>query len=307
MAFLLVLLLLVVAFIIIKSKKARKTSSIKYEYQSKPRLTEDNDEYKEYNKYYEKEIAAPKVEVSYNIEKDKNDALYEEEKDAWESGSIYFEGGEHYRGIFEIEIDYKDKQGLSTTRQVKVRNFRINEEQTEAEIYGFCYLRNATRTFYATRIKRCIDLETGEVVGKIPIFLKEKYYSLPQGQFDLWLMKRYYEIEVLIYIGRLDKVLRKKEKEIVMDYIKRKEPELNITTEVIEDYLKVCGTISKAMFGRHLTKLQEATEAEKIDFMETCEKIVGTKKTVITEEGNAIENVRRRLFGKSKKSEEKED
>jgi len=297
MVLFLVLLLLLVAFIILKPKKARKSTNIKYEYQSKPRQREDNDEYKEYNKYNDKEVATPEIEIKYEIKKDADGEVYGE-KDAYEVGSIAFEGGDEYRSSFDIEIDYKDREGLSTTRQVKVKSFRINEEETEAEIYGYCYLRDAGRTFYATRIKRCVDLDTGEIIKKIPTFLKTKHYASPEGKWELWMNKRNCEVEVLVYIGRLDKQLRRKEREIIIEYAQSKEPELNISIEVVEDYLKGCGTISKAMFGRHLTKLSAGTEDEKNDFIKTCEKIVGTKKEKTTEEQKAIENIRRRFFGK---------
>lgn len=239
-----------------------------------------------------------KERETYKYEATQEEEKSLESKDAYETGSINFAGGDEYRSSFEIEIEYNDKNGLNTTRRIKVKSFRVNEMETEAEIYGYCYLRDAGRTFYATRIKRCVDVDTGEIIKRIPPFLKAKYFSTAEGQFELWLERRKCDIEVLVYIGRLDTQLRKNEREIIIEYVKSKETELKVTTEAIEDYLKVCGKISKAMFGRHLTKLASGGDEDKNDLIETCEKIVGTKKTNTTEELNAMENIKRRLASK---------
>lgn len=221
-----------------------------------------------------------------------------EETDAYERDFL-FEGKE-YRIEFELEIDYTDRNGLSTTRQIKVNGYRISSNRKDAEIWGYCYLRNAGRTFYASRIKRCVDLETGEIITDIITFLEKKYYSSPMGQLDLWIERRKGEMDILVYVGRLDNQLRQNKKDIIIEYIIQKEPELTITPDIINLYLKDCGRVSKTMFGRLLTQLASSSEDVKAELIEVCNRIIETKKSKNMEEEKVIEHMKKRLLPKPK-------
>lgn len=222
------------------------------------------------------------------------------QKDAYEGGSIYFTG-EEYRAEFEIEIDYVDRNGLETSRCVRVRGYRISFDKTESEIWGYCYLRNSGRTFYASRITRCVDRETGELIGEMIPFLEEKYHSSPAGKLDLLMERRGIEFDVLVYVGRLDGALRQEKRNMFIEYVLSKEADLEIPADAVIKHLKSCGTISKNMFGRRLTELQSARDETKEELIQTCAKILATKKTRNMEEEKVVDHIRRRLFPKSKR------
>lgn len=297
MVLLLVLLLVVVAILVFRPKPPKKNTKNRNELNSEWLPSVQTKSYRD-EPVYRQTQEQPKVSTPNKEKPHKPKKVEVEETDAYERDFLF--DGKEYRIEFEIEIDYKDRNGLSTTRQIKVSGYRISSNRKDAEIWGYCYLRNAGRTFYASRIKRCVDLDTGEIITDTISFLEEKYYSSPTGQLDLWIERRKGEIDVLVYVGRLDNQLRQSKKDIIIEYIIQKEPELTITPDIINLYLKNCGRISKTMFGRLLTQLSSSDEEVKNELVEVCNKIIETKKTKNMEEEKVIDHMRKRLFPKSK-------
>jgi len=297
MVLFLTLLLVLVAVLVFRPKKQKKKSDKKNELNSEwlPSV--------QTRSYREEPVSPPKQEQQKKPVPPKEkpfipQTIEIEERDAYERDFLF--DGKEYRIEFELEIDYKDRNGLNTTRQIKVNGYRISSNKKDAEIWGYCYLRNAGRTFYASRIKRCVDLDTGEIITKVIPFLEEKYNNSPLGQLDLWIERRGNELDALVYVGRLDSQLRQNKKDIIVEYILKKEPELTIAPETANQYLKNCGKVSKTMFGRLLTQLTSLeTEAKEI-LIEYCNKIIETKKTKNMEEEKVIEHMRKRLFPKTK-------
>ena len=50
---------------------------------------------------------------------------------------------------------------------------------------GHCELRNATRTFRFDRIKKCVDLETGELITDVKKYLNERYEKSPEKSTEI--------------------------------------------------------------------------------------------------------------------------
>jgi hypothetical protein len=95
--------------------------------------------------------------------------------------------------------------------------------------------------------------------------------------------------------------LRTDKRDIVVDYIIKKEPELKITREDATEYLKTCGKVSKTMFGRLLTQFLTAETEAKNELIEICGKILETKKSRNMEEEKVIDHMKKRLFPKPEK------
>ena len=241
----------------------------------------------------------PKVEITYQVEEKEENLTNrkddEEQNDAYERTII--SNPTEYRIEFEIEIDYQDRNGLETTRQVRVRGYRISDNKKEGELWGYCYLRNGSRTFYASRMKRLVDLDTGEIHTNIVSFLERKYLNSPSGQLDAIIKKRNAEIGILVYVGRLDNQLRQNKKDVIIDYIMSKEPEARITRDTINNYLKDCGKVSKTMFGRLLTQISTETQADKEELINYASLILMSKKgQKNTEEEKVIDHMKKRLL-----------
>jgi len=241
----------------------------------------------------------PKVSRAYQVEEKEEYSVKqedtEEQNDAYERTII--SNPAEYRIEFEIEIDYQDRNGLETTRQVKVRGYRISDNKKEGELWGHCYLRNGSRTFYVSRMKRFVDLDTGEIHTNIINFLEEKYLSSPSGQLDTIIKKRNAEIGILVYVGRLDNQLRQNKKDIIIDYIMKKEPAARITRDTINNYLRDCGKVSKTMFGRFLTQVSTEEQAYKEELINYANSILQSKKgQKNTEEEKVIDHMKKRLL-----------
>jgi hypothetical protein len=288
--FIIIALVILVAILVLRPKKRKVEVKKKIAYGRENLVKLENK-----NDYEAKEV----VKVALNIDFETNQV--DGEKDAWERIDLI--DAKEYRNEFEIEIDYKDGNGLSTTRQVRVKGYRIASNREDAEIWGYCYTRKASRTFYKSRTKRCIDLNTGKVIKDIITFLEYKHYETPEGQLDLWIEKRKGEMDALVYVGRLDGALRQSKRDILFEYISKKEPELNITTKIVNTYLKKCGTISKTMFGRVLTQLSFEKDDRKEGLIEVCSKMIETKKNKNTEEEKIINHMRKRLFDKTNQTD----
>lgn len=291
-------MLVVVAILVFRPKPSNKKNKTRNKLNSEWLPSVQTKSYREEPVYRQKQ-EQQKASIPNKEQSSTEQKIEVEERDAYERDFLF--DGKEYRIEFELEIDYKDRNNLSTTRQIKVSGYRISSNRKDAEIWGYCYLRNAGRTFYASRIKRCVDLDTGEIITDIIAFLEEKYYSSPIGQLELWIERRKGELDVIVYVGRLDNQLRQNKKDIIIEYIIQKEPELTITPDTINLYLKNCGRVSKTMFGRLLTQLSEAEMEVKEGLIEVCNKIIETKKSKNMEEEKVIEHMRKRLFAKPKK------
>lgn len=72
----------------------------------------------------------------------------------------------------EYEIKYKDVEGNVTTRKIAVM------EMNGSVLRCFCFLREAERTFYVSRILECIDISTGEIIKEnLMLYFIRKYKS----------------------------------------------------------------------------------------------------------------------------------
>ena len=80
-------------------------------------------------------------------------------------------------------------------------------------------MRDAHREFKCRRIKRCVDLSTGEIISQIPRFLMEKYVQSPMGLAEYIHNSFEDEILALINVGKTDGRFSKKEKVVLVDYI----------------------------------------------------------------------------------------
>lgn len=63
-----------------------------------------------------------------------------------------------------FEITYRDRFGEVTRRTIKPL---VRSEAGDPIITSYCDLRREVRTFRASRIIECVDLETGEVIENL--------------------------------------------------------------------------------------------------------------------------------------------
>lgn len=65
-------------------------------------------------------------------------------------------------------LRYTDRNGEETEREVAITHYKGGDVPL---MYGRCSLRRASRTFVVSRIRRCVDAETGEIITDVPRWL----------------------------------------------------------------------------------------------------------------------------------------
>lgn len=69
----------------------------------------------------------------------------------------------------EIEIYYEDAKGDITQREIRVMTYIVRT----GRITAWCHLRNGLRTFYIDRIISAVDINTGEIINDIDLYLAD--------------------------------------------------------------------------------------------------------------------------------------
>lgn len=73
-----------------------------------------------------------------------------------------------------LRITYEDAKGETTVRDIEVRTY---VDTSPGEIHAHCRLAGAPRTFKTHRVKQAIDLDTGEIVKRLPTYFRSRRSS----------------------------------------------------------------------------------------------------------------------------------
>ena len=220
-----------------------------------------------------------------------------EVKDAYDYAYVV---GDDKKLSLELEIDYTDAKGTETTRQIKLKRFRFSQDKKEGLLYGYCYLRGGGRDFSVSRIQRCVNVETGEIIVDIIKYLEEQYEFSSGGQLEKMWNDFTDEMNVLVYVGKLDGMLRKKEKEIIASYALSRNQTFRLSIEEIIEDMSNITSLSKTQFARALGRLSTKMEQERKDLIDYAERILNTKKNKKPEEEDVIPYMVKRLLPKDK-------
>lgn len=293
LALLLLLIFLLIAFILlqIKTRKEQSNSLKDYKILTNKNITPTRQE------------TQGDIKISYDLEAEKpdnydfNTAGIEntEVKDAYDYAYV---AGEDRKLLLELEIDYIDAKGIETTRQIKLKRFRFSQDKKEGLLSGYCYLREGGRDFYVSRIQRCVNVETGEIIVELIKYLEEQYEISSGGQLEKIWNDFTDEMNVLVYVGKLDGMLQKKEKEVIASYALTRNQTYRLSKEEIIDYMNNITSISKTQFARALGRLSKKMEQERKDLIDYAERILNTKKSKKPEEEEVISYMVKRLLTK---------
>lgn len=215
-----------------------------------------------------------------------------EDNDAWENLDGF---APEKRLEVELEINYRDRNGQDTTRRIRLKRFACNDSLSDAALMAHCYLRGAFRSFRASRVQRCVDVETGEIIRNLPQYLLEAYASSPAGLLEAMWEKYGDELAALIYVGKLDGRLMKKEREVIASYMLNRIKDSALSEADLLEKFKTVDVLSKNQFARCLGRLAVLSDMERSSFAEAVEAIVATKKTKSAAEEEVIPYVRKRL------------
>ena len=232
------------------------------------------------------------VEVVYKTD-DQTKHNIDDSKDNWEGS--FWEVQQPFPAKATLRITYEDGAGKETARVVDVRQFGTDGNRNI--LIGYCRMRNATRTFRTDRIKHCVDEETGEIVSDVYAYLREKYDASPERTRDTLFEEEYDTLRVLLYVGKADGQLRAPEKAIIRETCRALANDSRITDAMIDEIFSSLEAPTLHAFKLAVGRIGKTEAAERTLLMKAAEDMVATQKTVHPSEKEALEYMRKRLFG----------
>lgn len=232
------------------------------------------------------------VKVTYESDNKIESPDNDDDADNWEGS--FWEVQQPFPAKATLRIEYVGGAGKRTERVVDVRQFGAHMNGNI--LIGHCRLRNATRTFRIDRIKRCIDEETGEIVGDVFAYLREKYESSPERMRDALYEDEYDTLRVLLYVGKADGQLRAPEKAIIRETCRALANDSRITDAMIDEIFSNLDAPTIHAFKLAVGRIAKKDAAAHDLLMKAAEDIVATQKTVHPAEKEALAYMRKRLF-----------
>ena len=145
---------------------------------------------------------------------------------------------------------------------------------------GNCALRDATRTFRFDRVKKGVDLETGEVITDIKHHLNDLYEKSPERSAEL-LATDYIDIlKVVYFVAKADGQYRKEEKEVISEYVRKLVRDDRITIKMIDEILSEIEVPTMQGFKLAFGRAIKSGEVNPDLLVTCCDEIVDTQKSV---------------------------
>ncbi len=245
------------------------------------------------------------VTSSYEQKKPQQANNAEHDYDNYE-GTFYGGVNSEIPYAHEYRIIYEDGKGKKTERDITT--IKIGEDfDDDIMILAYCHMRDAKRSFYATRMIELIDLETGEVIKDKRAYLRNKikeYMDSPEYllmlkeqerlkyQYD-FIQKNKDLLDIMSYIVRVDGSYNQKEKLFVRYYLKLSEITDILDDDMVDSIMKNFGLITYQSFQAKVRKLQDKN-AFKFDLLDFAKEIVATQKTSTDAEDQIISYLEKR-------------
>ena len=231
---------------------------------------------------------AIRVETSTAHNAPENDGIEggDEDKDNWERFDFYNAKMLPAKGRYRIS--YEDQRGLKTERDIEVK--RVHENAGKYAIDAHCLLRNAHRSFLGERIQKAINLNSGEIVENLARDAMAQYSDSGEGRALAAIDKEWMGVAVLVFVCRADGLMRKEERAIVAEYLKRHCTEMPLDSAELDSAIKSIGEPDHREFKRIIRDLKTAGDHERLsDLLDCAKQIVGTQKTIAPMEKAALE------------------
>lgn len=143
------------------------------------------------------------------------------DKDAWEDWDADLYGpGQRMRQLngVRLHIHFTDREGKKTERDITTMRYAYNPETKTGVLYAFCHLRNGNRPFALARITEAVDLETGEIIPDVGLFLEAAFEKSPEFAVEQFLLQHDSSAFVLFSFAKADGAMRAKERAILLSW-----------------------------------------------------------------------------------------
>lgn len=221
----------------------------------------------------------------------------EEATDAWEGR--FWESREPRRAWAHIRIQYRDGAGRESERDITVRC--IDASGRAGLLLAHCHLRGETRSFRLDRVKSACDRD-GVVIEDLYEYLMDRASDIAgylgiNEKLLAPLTKLSDEhidaLRVLLYVGRADGSLRKREKEIIEEWISGLGAAFPKMDDLVGALMNEIGRPADRAFEAAVVRLSTASQELRWRVLALAQAIVSTQKTIAAAEGAALDLMRR--------------
>lgn len=211
--------------------------------------------------------------------------------DAWEGTFWEVDVPVELKAIFHL--DYVDGNDRATERTVEVRQF--GRYGAAYLLIGYCYLRKATRTFRSDRIRRCVDVGTGEVIPDVGKYLTELYASSPEATLDRIRDEEFDVLRIMLFVGKADGQLRAPERAIIASVCRELTADSRLDDSLIRTFVDQFDVPSLTAFRQAVGRAASLDPRRRALLISSAEAMVATQKTVNPAEQDAVVYLKARL------------
>lgn len=173
------------------------------------------------------------------------------------------------------QISYTDNAGQRSERRITMKAIQQTYDN-DYLITAYCHEKQAERSFKLSRISKFVDLETGEIFPDPRKYFLERFNNSPLGLISKCFQEYESEILVLAFMARADGVLRKKERDIIVDYIQSKRSS-TLDSNLLDVEIKRTYCDSSD-FRKSLRSIKSKSDIEKLQIFECATGIVNSDK-----------------------------
>jgi len=133
-------------------------------------------------------------------------------------------------------IEYIDAKNNISKRRITIK--KLVETKNDYLLYSYCHERKSIRSFKLSRIQELVDIETGEIIENPENFIKERIINeSPLANLTKQIQQHYHELNLMVYMGRVDGYLHPREREIILNYLDKNSDNL-LDFSIIDDEIR---------------------------------------------------------------------
>jgi hypothetical protein len=207
------------------------------------------------------------------------------DQDSWE-GAFYDVVAQ--RSIKKtVRMQYEDGNGKTSERVIDIRAFE--PQGSSGLVIAHCHLRDATRTFRFDRMRRVIDMETGEIIPNLQQRLNDEWKASPEPVLDQLFREHTDVLKLLLYMAKADGAVRAAELGVIATHCQTITGDARITTAMVKDLIKVVDVVTITTFTRLYNKLRRERPEDAAKAAYACRAIVATQKSIHPNEQSALD------------------
>lgn len=167
---------------------------------------------------------------------------------------------------------YTDFNGNETRREIDFKEF-LNDGKLY--IKAWCHLRSDFRQFDICRIERLLDC-AGKEIPDPEGYFRQLYENSDEYKAAAYFELHSDELKALVFLARADGQMRKNEREVIADYVRRKLPD--VSADVLDSHIKAC-SCEFSEFQKLIKLLAEKSAETKNALVDSAEQIYSLKKS----------------------------